>query len=199
MRRWMAIFVVVTCISGLAWYWFRSDPDVAAARELQVRLAALGENASWNDRRALLEQMRGHMEKLTDEQRRALFQEMRAPFENRMRAMVDGYFAAPEVQRRAYLDQQIKQMEQRRAEMQQRFAQRQADGNDRGPGRNGFPDRPSRGDAQGNRNGGPGGGRERAMLDKTTPVERARTTEFFSAMDKRRKELGLPETPFGRR
>ncbi len=211
MRRWFTVLVLVTVVCGLGWYWFRTDPDVAAARELQAKLAALGENASWNERRALMEQMRGHMENLTDDQRRALFQDMRAPFENRMRAAVDGYFAAPEAQRKAYLDQQIKQMEQRRAEMQQRFAQRQANGGGGGRGDGGsFPGGPPRGGApdggSGGRGGGPGGGpgaggggRERAMLDNTSPMERARSTEYMSAMERRRKELGLPEMSFGRR
>jgi hypothetical protein len=155
-----------------------------------------------------MEQMRGQMEQLTDDQRRALFQEMRAPMQERMRATVDGYFAVPEAQRRAYLDQQIREMEKRRAEMQQRFAQRQASGENRGPGVGGFPGGEGRGGlpngegregGRGGPGGGPGGGRERAMLDNSTPTERARSTEYFSAMEKRRKELGLPDAPFGRR
>lgn len=206
MRRWYAI-VPLMIVAGLAaWYWFRTDPDVAAARELQAKLAALGENASWDERRALMEQMRGHMEKLSEDQRRSLFQEMRSPFEGRMRATVDGYFALPEAQRQAYLDQHIKQMEARRAEMQKRFAQRQASGNNRGQGGGDRGANPRWGNANGRGGpgpsgggGGPGGRRERAMLDRTSPVDRARSTEFFSALEKRRKELGLPEMGFGRR
>ncbi|MDZ4780689.1 MAG: hypothetical protein SGJ19_10585 [Planctomycetia bacterium] len=207
MRRWF-IAITLLLVLGGAWYWFRVDPELAKARALQSQLAALGENASWDERRVLMEQMRGQMEQLTDEQRRELFQNMRAPFQERMRAAVDGYFAVPDAQRRAYLDQQIREMEKRRAEMQQRFAQRPPSGENRGPNGGGFPGGGGRGGppsgdtrdgGRGGAGGGPGGGRERAMLDHSTPTERARSTEYFSAMEKRRKELGLPEAPFGRR
>ncbi len=211
MRRWCIAITLLLVLGGAAWYWFRTDPELAKARELQSQLAALGENASWDQRRALMEQMRGQMDQLSDDQRRELFRDMRAPMQERMRATVDGYFAVPEAQRRAYLDQQIREMEKRRAEMQQRFAQRQASGESRGPDGGGFPGGGGRGGppngegrdggpgGRGGPGGGPGGGRERAMLDNSTPTERARSTEYFSAMEKRRKELGLPDAPFGRR
>jgi hypothetical protein len=137
------------------------------------------------------------MQNLTDDQRRALFQEMRAPFQNQMRAAVGGYFALPPAERTAYLDQQIREMERRRAQMQQRFAAR--------PPRDGRPDAsggPPRGDrSDGGPGGGPGGrdGGGSRMLDRGTPVERARNTAYFTAIQQRRRELGLPETGFGRR
>lgn len=206
MRYTIATTAAVISIAA-AWYWFREDPALAAARATQAQLAALGENASEAERRALWEQMRGQMQTLTDEQRRALFRDRQGGFENRMRAAVDGFFALPENQRQAYLDQQIRQMEQRRLEMQRRFAQRP-------PGNNGRSDGgPPRGDrpGAGPRNGGPGaggpggggpgggGGRERQMLDNTSPVDRAKNAAYFTALEKRRKELGLPEMGIGRR
>jgi len=196
--------IVVVLAVGAAWYWWREDPDLAAARALQAQLAALGDDATPDERRALREQMRASMDKLTDEQRRSLFEQMRAPFENQMRAAVDGYFALPENQRQAYLDQQIRAMEQRRAAMQQRFAQRPPRDERRSPGGPPRGDRPAGapggGPGMGGRGGGPGGGgREQRMLDNTPPVERAKNAAFFMALEKRRKELGMPEMPLGRR
>lgn len=201
MRRWYTIVSVLIVLSGLAWYWLREDPDLAAARELRAKLAALGENANDAERRALMQQMHGTMENLTDEQRRQLFQEMRGPFESRMRAAVDGYFALPDNLRQAYLDQQIREMEQRRAAMQQRFAQRPpgAAGQRGGPGGPGG-DRPGGGGPGGPGGpGGGGGGREQRMLDSASPVDRARNTAYFTAIEARRKELGMPASSFGRR
>ncbi len=201
MRRWYSLILVSLLLLGFGWWYFREDPDLAAARALQAQLAALGEKATWEDRRKLMDQMRGHMENLTEEQRRSLFQEMRAPFQNQMRAAVDGYFALPPAQREAYLDQQIREMERRRAAMQQRFAARPP--GESPPGAGG---RPPRGDRPGGGpNAGPGGGpggRDAGgsgMLDRSTPVERARNTAYTTAIQKRRKELGLPEMGFGRR
>ena len=185
MRNWLIAGSTVIVIAVAAWYWWRDDAALAKAKELQAQLAALGENANWEDRRALREQMRAQMDQLTDEQRRALFQELRAPFQDRMRAAVDGYFALPDAQRKAYLDQRIREMEQRRKEMEQRLAQRPANRERRGPG--------------GPRDASGPGGRERGMLDGSSPEDRAKSTEYFSALEKRRKELGLPDMPFGGR
>ena len=203
MRRWCIAITFLLVLGGAAWYWFRTDPELAKARELQSQLAALGENASWDQRRGLMEQMRGQMDQLSDDQRRELFQEMRAPMQERMRATVDGYFAVPEAQRRAYLDQQIREMEQRRAAMQQRFAQRPpGDAGQRGgPGGPGG-DRPGGGGPGGPGGpggGGGGGGRDQRMLDSASPVDRARNTAYFTAIEARRKELGMPASSFGRR
>jgi hypothetical protein len=36
------------------------------------------------------------------------------------------------------------------------------------------------------------------MIDRTTPEQRARYTEYRQAMDKRREERKLPSSPWGR-
>lgn len=192
--RYAIATLCVTLAIVAAWYWLREDPDLAAARAIQAQLAALGENATDAERRALWEQMRGQLGNLTDEQRRELFRERRGGFENRLRAAVDGYFALAENQRQAYLDQQIRAMEQRRAEMQRRFAQRPPGADGRGAGGPPRGDRPGGGGPR----GGPGGG-GRWMLDNTSPVDRAKSAAYFTALESRRKELGLPAMPMGGR
>jgi hypothetical protein len=200
MRQCVAVGVGLVAVLCIAWWWWREDPALVAARETQARLAALGENATEAERRALWEQMRGQMGELTDEQRRALFRDRQGGFENRMQGMIDGYFALGEQQRQAYLDQQIRAMEKRRAEMQQRFAQRPPNGGERGGPPRG--DRPGGGGGErgpGGSGPGGGGGRGGARLDRSTPEQRAKSSAFFLAMEKRRKELGLPAMSMGRR
>ncbi len=108
-------------------------------------------------------------------------------FGNMMGQRIEGYFALPAgPQRLAFLDKMIDEGEQWR----QRAATRQAANPADGPNAQG--NRPD-----GQRRGGRGGGwndpaRMKKMIERMPPTRRTQFAEFFSAMEKRRAERGLP-------
>lgn len=114
-------------------------------------------------------------------------------FAAREQAEMDSYFNMPPERRQAELDRRIKAEEQRRqareAERARRESQRAASG-DPGPGpRGGPPPGAPRGRSatEDERNA-----RSKARIDRSSPDERARRTEYRRAMDERRTQLGLP-------
>jgi len=122
-----------------------------------------------------------------------------------MNERIDAFFALPVQQRNAYLDKQIKEMEQWRKQWEARRPQNDQARNRSGQGPASTQNRP------GANAGGPPGGRHvrtadernqrrNRRLDHTTPEQRAKWTAYFSALQKRRTELGLPAfPPHGRR
>lgn len=96
----------------------------------------------------------------------------RAAMEQGMEKRMNGFFEVAPEQRTAYLDKMIDEMQERIKQM------------------------PAR-DAGGGPRGGPAG--MRARMEKSTPEQRAKFTEFFGAMRKRMKERGLDFRPGGGR
>jgi hypothetical protein len=120
------------------------------------------------------------MQSLTPEQRNQLMADGR----RRATEEMERYHALASADKKKYLDQQIKRMEEMRQRMQQ---QQQAGAANTGPRPGGF----------GNPQGGPRTPEDRERrrqqrLDNTTPRERELRDQFRKDMEYRRRELGLP-------
>ncbi|WP_425397733.1 hypothetical protein [Aeoliella sp.] len=181
MNRKRVIGVVIVCLmllcGGWALGWFGGeDREVAALREQMENR----EDMTEAEREAFGERMRA----LSDDQRRALFEPMMQARQAEMQRRVMNLLSMPESQRRKELDKWIDDMEQRRRS----WEDRRAAGN-RGPGRFGGP---PRGETSGARRAQRGKGR----LDRSTPEMRAAMTQFFKMVNDRREERGLE--PMGR-
>ena len=130
--------------------------------------------------------------------RRQAGREVGRLFAAREQAEMDSYFNLPPERRQAELDRRIKAEEARRtareAERAKRESQRpaqaagpQSTGGSIGPG--GPPPGSSRGRSttEDERNA-----RRKTSIDRSSPDERARRTEYRRAIDERRTQLGLP-------
>lgn len=145
------------------------------------------------------------LRELAPEDRRAAMEVVR---EFREMETVRNYMAMTPEQRRAHLDQVIKEQEERRQEWERRraewMAQRPAGAEGQGerggrpPGADGQGQGPGRG--EGRPPGGWGGRnspeREKARLENRDPGMRAAMAQYRADMAQRRAELGLP--PMGR-
>lgn len=188
--RWIAVSVILVLLLliGGGWYaWSqRTDPDVA--RVTQMMSQAFGQDRQdmpQEERERVRAEIRAEMDKLTEDQRRQVWQTASAGPRRMMEQRINRYFELPESQRQAYLDEQIR-------EMDARFGRRGNGGPPGGGPPGGGPpgDGPPRG--RGGRDENTGLSRRRQMLDNTTPEQRAKFAAFFEAMAKRREELGLP-------
>lgn len=155
-------------------------------------------------------EIRGKVEALPPHLRSQVERSGRSMFRSSFTARIDNYFAQPPEKRQAELDRQIDQEEL----MSKVFAAGQAIAGAVGGGRGGA--NAGGGDAGAGGGGGsgrgPGGGGgpprggteedrnkwRKSMIDRTTPEQRARYTEYRQAMEKRREERKLPSSPWGR-
>lgn len=112
-----------------------------------------------------------------------------------MNAKMDNYFALPREQRQAFLDGEIAQQEL----MRKAFAAGQSMMKMAGAGKPAGQGGPADG-----RPFGPGGGSiedrnrmRKGIIDRTSPQQRSRFSEYTAALERRRQEKGLPPMPFG--
>ena len=205
----MVVTVIIAALvaCGLGW-WFlvRNDHQLEVVRQLQAdAFRRENRDLSEEQRRAKFQQYREAYDKLSEAQQRALRQERSRGMQGRMTGQIRTYFELPEPQRVAFLDKQINEIEKRRRE----FANRGRDGGSRAERSRGGPGGPAAG-----RGGPPGSSRgnlennsdadrqerrdqwRRRFLDHTTPKQRAEMAEFMSALRERREQRGLPD--FGR-
>ena len=205
---WLLALAAVALVGFLVawlggWIRFTTDPRVAEILVMQEEarakyggsggpttlVEATGAVAAMGAIRqkveALPEHLRPQVERAGGSMMRDLF-----------RARINDYFAAPPAQRQAVLDRQIDQEEMMRkafeagSTVMNAFGGRPRDGGNPGAG----------GGARGGGGGGGGGGSSdndrnrwrKNMIDRTTPEERARYSEYRRAMEKRREERGLP-------
>jgi hypothetical protein len=130
--------------------------------------------------------------------RRQAGREVGRLFAAREQAEMDSYFNLPPERRQAELDRRIKAEEERRtareAERAKRESQRPAQapgpqpaGGSIGPGGPPAGSRRGRSTTEDERNA-----RRKTSIDRSSPDERARRTEYRRAIDERRTQLGLP-------
>lgn len=200
-RPWILVMLGVVAVgAGAAWaiYFPREDPQLAVVQDLgkQMREA---EKLPDDQRRALRDQFRAEMEKLSEEERDRLWRERRAGFQRQMEQRMLEVLSLPPEQQAAVLDRHIDEMEKRRKEWESRSQQR---GGERKEGPGGAA---KEGGKEGSQAGGRGSGtRERTgansgrnrRLDRTSPKQRAQMTEYRRLMNERRKQRGL--APMGR-
>ena len=158
-------------------------PDRTLAKVRALRGDLADKSISPEEREAKAQQLRSAMQSLTPEQRNQLMADGR----RRATEEMERYHALAAADKKKYLDQQIKRMEEMRQRMQQ---QQQAGAANAGP-------RPSGAGSFGNPQGGPQTPEDRERrrqqrLDNTTPRERELRDQFRKDMESRRRELGLP-------
>jgi hypothetical protein len=196
----IAASVLILLIAGTVWaLWSRTDPRVVKVQQMQ--LAMYKENKMPD--RAQMEELHKAMRDLPAQQRHELMEQGRAYMERRMDERIDAFFALPKQERTAYLDKEIKQMEERRKQGEANRTSRGQSGQGGtagGPGGSGGP-QANAGGAQANGPGGPPPPntnpearlqRRNQRLDSSTAQQRAKRSAYFAALQQRRSELGLP-------
>jgi hypothetical protein len=188
-RFFSGVVVIAATVLALAWWlgWIGEDPALAEVKTLQAQL----ENPNLSDAefRAAMEQIRSKTEALSESSRRLAWQNGRQAFERREMSRIDRILAMKPQDRAKALDDEINRMERRRAEWQQRTSQGQTGG--------------QRGGARGSRNRGTPSDEQRISrirnrLDRSSPEQRAKRTEFARLMNERRAQRGLPPMQRGR-
>jgi hypothetical protein len=180
------IFVLLLLVATGAWaMWKREDPQVALVRNMMAEM----ENIPDNQRREQFGKVRDEMEKLTEEQRDTMRDEMRGRWEQRENERMKEFFNMTAAQQTAELDKIIDRMENWRKEREKNGDQRR----DRG-------DRGNRGDRGGIRaqsfgtdaNGSVGASsRDKSRLDRGNPENRAYRDQFRRMMAERMKQRGI--------
>jgi hypothetical protein len=180
--------VLLLLALGAGYWWWSSvnDPRVVAIVEQTQQLrerffpsngqvvstGAMSQEDA-DEMVAAMTSIRDQMEQLPEHLRPVAGMQIGRMFFTGMQQQMDDFFATPPAERQAVLDQHIYQMEA----MRTAFAR-----NGSGPG--GPP--AMRSSNEGDRNEW-----RKRILDRTTPEQRARWTEYRDAVDKRRDELGL--------
>jgi hypothetical protein len=209
--------ILAFLIAWLAgWIRFTTDPRVTEILDLQEQarqqFAQTSGPASLADATAMVGSMmeiRQKVEALPEHLRPQVEQASGRVFQSAFRARIDNYFAQPPEKRQAEIDRQIDQEEMMRKAFETGRSLFAAVG---GGGQSGTTNQaapgggqtPSGGQASGGPSAGPGnsswGSRSeedrnrwrKSMVDRTTPDERARYTEWRRVMEERRVERGLP-------
>jgi hypothetical protein len=191
-RAKIAISAAVVVVVGIAIWWLIGRGAPARPPEIEAPLAEMQkiQELPPDKRGEKFREIREQVSQLSPEAQRAFRREMgkqrAAEMDNRMNAFLT---APTPAARKKVLDQHINEMEKMRA---QRESRQRSGGQQIAQASGG---RPQSGD------GPPRGGRRGNLqdrLDRSTPAERARRSEYFRALRERRKELGLPENPWPR-
>jgi hypothetical protein len=202
-----AVAVLALLVAWFAgWIRFTTDPRVkeiiALQEQARERFGQGSGPSNLADAAAMATSMmeiRQKMEALPEHLRPQAEQAGRSMFQSAFRARIDSYFALPPEQRQAEIDRQIDQEEM----MRKVFEAGRTVANALGGGGAQSGGASAGSSAQPAANpppGGPGGSRSeeernrwrKSMIDRTTPQERARFTEWRRAMDARREQRGLP-------
>jgi hypothetical protein len=188
-KKTVLALLIVVGLAGVVWAMLPPgpDPQMVKVQQLQEKLFNPDGKLSDEERRAAFGELRQEADKLSEDQRMSLMREN--PMAKRMQQTVVSYFDLPEKERKAALDKDIDRMETFRKEMEKRRA---SGGGPPGPP-GGFGNRGNMGDGQRDQ-------MRKRLLDNTSPTERAMFSEYFKDMEGRRKERGLPPMggPFGR-
>lgn len=202
--RWLLVLLLLL-IGGTAYgsfRIFRTDPNIKKIREIRKELATTDDSKLTSEqRREKFQQLRESMEKLTPQQRDRMQKEMAADRNKRADAEMKSYAAMTAEQKKQHLDRQIDRMEQGHLRREQQQAAGETTGGS-GSGPGGRTSSTSSGPAA-NGNGGPDPNRppmtpqqrelrRKEMLDATTPEFRAARDQYRQDLQARRIELGLP-------
>jgi hypothetical protein len=174
-RKIVAGVVLFVAVVGLACYFIpkADDLQIQEVQNTQKKLFDLPPGTTREQRRELFGQMRDQLDELSPDQRKELARTAPNAILRHVHQRVSSYFELPDDQRVAFLDKEIRRMEEMFRDM-------------RPPGATGG------GPPFGNGTGGEQRDAfQRRFLDNTTPMQRAQITEYFKAIQHRRHELGL--------
>ena len=206
----LLLALLLGLVSAGAWWggWFgaKEDPRLTEVKTVMADAAAkyppdqapknMLETAA---RVGTMVSVMAKIQSLPEELRPKAMEEGRKLMMKGMEARVDSYFAAPPDQRQKLIDDQLKQMQSMQKAFEGSRSMFQGLGGQGGSG-----------GAAGNQQaaGGPGPRSEedrsawrKRMIDGSSPSQRARWTEYFSEVEKRRQALGMGGGggPFGPR
>lgn len=203
--------VLIAWLAG--WIRFTTDPRVTEILALQDQaMERFGQNGgpgNLADATAMMGSMmeiRQKVESLPEHLRPQVERSGQRMFQSAFRARIDNYFALPPEQRQAEIDRQINQEEMMRKAFEAGRALFNAagGGGQAGGGQTAAGNQTAAAQNTGGRPPGPGnpswGSRSedernrwrKSMIDRTSPDDRARYTEWRRAMEERRIERGLP-------
>ena len=207
----LLLALLLGLISAGAWWggWFgaKEDPRLTEVKTVMADAAAkyppdqapknMLETAA---RVGTMVSVMAKIQALPEDLRPKAMEEGRKLMMKGMEARVDSYFAAPPDQRQKLIDDQLKQMQSMQKAFEGSRSMFQGLGGGQGGG----------GGAGGNQQaaGGPGPRSEedrsawrKRMIDGSSPSQRARWTEYFGEVEKRRQALGMGGGggPFGPR
>jgi hypothetical protein len=152
------------------------DTDPAIAELEQLRDQMFDENLSEAERRQLRDDFRARMDSLSDDQRRAFFEDGRQVWMGRAEQRMDEFFAKPAADQQRQLDEMLNRMAARGSGQPRRGASPRGGGG-RENGRNMT-------DAQRDE-------RAKRRLDRSSPKMRAQFAEFRRRLNERAGERGL--------
>lgn len=202
--RWLAVLAAAAFLAFLVawlggWIRFTTDPRVAEILALQEqardRFGQVGGGtlnlADATAAATAMMEIRQKTEALPEHLRERVERNGSDIFRSAFRARIDRYFALPPEQRTAEIDRQINEEETWRKAFEAGQAMMRAvgaGGQQGQQGEQGQGSQPwaSRSEEERNR-------WRKSMVDRTTPEERARYTEWRRARDARREQRGLPE------
>lgn len=198
-----ALALIALAVAWLAgWIRFGTDPRVQEILVLQEqareRYGQGGGPANLADATAAVTSMmeiRQKMEQLPEHLRPQVERSAGNVFRSAFRARIDSYFALPPEQRQAELDRQINQDEM----MRKAFEAGRSVMSALGGGQAATPAGSSQATSQqpartpwASRSEEERNRWRKSMLDRTSPQDRARYTEYRRAIDARREQRGLP-------
>lgn len=205
-RWWLGgiagVLVVVALAGWMLWRSVTNDPRILEITQLSTQMQeqffSKGSRGPMTEADAesmatAMSSIREKMEGLPEHLRPVAGMQIGRMFFSGMNQRMDDYFQAPPDERNAVLDQHIQQMEMMRNVFM----------------RNGQGFGPPQGNAAGNGQvasnaGGPPWARgdsseqsrddwRKRMIDRTSPEQRGRWTEYRDAVERRRRELGMPD------
>lgn len=208
-RGWTILSFFLLILVGTTCYFLfageKEDPNLAPLKEELKKIQS--QNLTPQQMMAVHMQIREKAKDLSDSARHELRQVGMEGMRNMMNQRMDAYFNAPEAQKKMILDQQIREMEAMRKQFEAMRAQGDGPGGRGGEGGQANGGRGGQGGG-GEAGGGPDGGRHgggpaatqeerdqrhKNRMENSDPRERSRRMEYMSAVQERRKELGLPE------
>jgi hypothetical protein len=191
-RAKIGISAALIIVVSLAVWWFIGSGAPARPPEIEGPLAEMQnlQQLAPDKRGEKFREIREQVSQLSPEAQRAFRREIGKQRAAEMNNRMNAFLTAPTpAARKKVLDQHINEMEKMRA---QRESRQRSGGQQIAQASGG---RPQTGD------GPPRGGRRgnfQDRLDRSSPEERAKRSEYFRALRERRKELGLPENPWPR-
>jgi hypothetical protein len=204
--RWLVLLVLLVFVSGTygTYRLIRTDPKLKKVRDLRAAMSAANRDETTPDeRQEKRRQLREAMEKLSDQQRNQLRDEMAKERIRRQEADLKHYASMSEQEKTQILDDRI----QRSEEVRRRREQAQQQGLTAGPADGGRvsarpSNAPNTSTTDANRPAPTPEDREawrKLRLDATTPEFRAMRDNYFADLRARRQQLGLPASSgFGR-
>jgi hypothetical protein len=191
-RQWFVLFaVLLLLLTGVGMRLFVANPRLARVKKMREELfTPAGQDLSPSERREKVAAFRQEQEKLSPEERKTLWDDMR----KKRRKELEDYAKMSQEDKNKFLDDRINQMEAQRASWQRRNS---------GNGGGGQP--PPFGAPQANAGGrfnlsqDEREHRRKEWLDSTTPEERVLRDQFLKDLQARRAQRGLPSSPWGPR